>query len=296
MACDDGYAMPLATALRSLAESNKDCWPIEVYLLTDRFDHAFRIRVEQSLPPDSVSMRWIDIDLSQFNDSHTDHYISRTTFARLLVDRQLPANVGRAIYLDGDILVLGSLRELWQTDLQGKCVAAVPDAWIDNALNTRLDHPRLIGVPRVPRYFNAGVILMDLRRWSRDCIGQRSIEYLRSHQGSPYADQDALNAMLADNWLLLPERWNFQHHLSVDVSKLEAKPAIVHFITSAKPWLRQYTNPNEGLFDRYREKTLFSRTIRDKALDLYKTTKRSVRAIVKRQPKPDETRLDLTST
>ena len=65
----------------------------------------------------------------------------------------------RALYLDPDIIVTGSIAELWNTDLSGRAVGAVPIPG-----STR---PALIGMAPDAPYFNAGVMLFDLNAWRR---------------------------------------------------------------------------------------------------------------------------------
>ncbi|MFR4142763.1 MAG: glycosyltransferase [[Clostridium] leptum] len=40
------------------------------------------------------------------------------TFARILIDSLLPKEVKRVLYLDCDILVLGSLKDLWEMEFK----------------------------------------------------------------------------------------------------------------------------------------------------------------------------------
>jgi lipopolysaccharide biosynthesis glycosyltransferase len=96
------------------------------------------------------------------------------------------------------------------------------------------------------------------------------LRFLADHPATPYADQDALNVALDANWVVLADEWNFQGHISTRISRLHQPPAIVHFITGAKPWLREHGTPNEGLYDSYRRKTRFARGATDYVSDLRK--------------------------
>lgn len=264
--------MPLATALRSLADSNERHWPITVYVLTDRFSERGKNEVARSLPARAMQLNWVHVDLEQFQGLETIGHISRMTFARLVLSDLLPASVRRVVYLDGDLLVLRDLKALWHADLGGACVGAVRDAWIDLVLQDRSAHGASApaDIPGVKRYFNAGVLLIDLDRWRADGIGSKALQYLAEHPRTPYADQDALNVALDGNWALVADEWNFQGHISTRISKMQRPPAIVHFITGAKPWMREHGTPNERLWDSYRRKTRFARGATEYASDLRK--------------------------
>ena len=41
LACDQNYAMPLATTLRSLVDSNRRHWPLDITVLSDGFTGLF---------------------------------------------------------------------------------------------------------------------------------------------------------------------------------------------------------------------------------------------------------------
>jgi lipopolysaccharide biosynthesis glycosyltransferase len=272
MACDERYAMPLASALRSIVDSNKCHWPLSVHILTDGFHELTRKRIQESLPKGSVSLYWLHISLDRFANLPTLAYISRMTFARFLLADLLPPEVTRVLYLDSDLLVLGDLGALWASSLETFCAGAVLDYGLDALLKQR--DPKCAGMPLVKSYFNAGVLLINLDLWRHQQIGERAAQYLAEHPDSPFADQDALNAVLDGAWKALAEEWNYQRHLETNISSMTPKlrPAIVHFITAAKPWKREFHTPNELLFDNYRERTQFSRNIGMRVLDSWKTT------------------------
>jgi lipopolysaccharide biosynthesis glycosyltransferase len=121
---------------------------------------------------------------------------------------------------------------------------------------------RLVGVPAVASYFNAGVLLLDLPECRRCGVFDAAVAYLSAHPRSPYADQDALNAAFDGLWLPIDARWNFQNHHVTRVDRMPApeRPSIVHFITGSKPWKPSSASVNAALYDRYRRRTLYRRT------------------------------------
>jgi len=261
LACDEAYAMPLATTLRSIAESNRAHWPLDVRVITDGMSEAARERVRCSLPDGAVQLDWIVVDLAMFRQFDVLGHVSRMTYARLLIPHLLDAGVSRVLYLDTDILVLGELAPLWQADLAGAPVGAVADFHVDADLKSpRPGQPK--GVPRVQNYFNAGVLLLDLAECRRQRVPEQALDYLRANAGTPYSDQDALNVACDGRWTPLAPTWNFQNHHCTRIGRMpEARrPAIVHFITSSKPWKPSSTSVNAGLYDAFRSRTRFRRS------------------------------------
>jgi lipopolysaccharide biosynthesis glycosyltransferase len=260
-ACDEAYAMPLATTLRSIADHNHTHAPLDVHVLTDHYSQPMRRKVVDSVPPGSMHIRWREVDLGLFHSFGLLDHVSRMTYARLQIPHLYAGEVPRLLYLDTDILVLADLSQLWRTDLEGAPLAAVRDYHVDRELKSTLVG-RNVNVPRVPYYFNAGVLLMDPQACLQRGLPPRALAYLRDHADTPYGDQDALNAACDGQWKALDPKWNFQNHHALRIDRLPAaqRPAIVHFITGSKPWKPSSASVNAALYDRYRSRTRFQRS------------------------------------
>ncbi|MCK1607123.1 glycosyltransferase family 8 protein [Bradyrhizobium sp. 166] len=258
--------MPLATTLRSIVDAARSSEPFEFHVLVDGLSERIRRRIFASLPHGSASIRWIEVDLETFRGFSTLSYISKATYARLLIPRIFPDSVSKVLYLDSDVLVLDDLRALLATDLEGNVVGAVLDG-LDSELKTQTLR---LPVPRVQDYFNGGVLLIDLRQWRRAKISEAALEYLKRCPGSPFSDQDALNVACDGLWKRLDSRWNhLAYNEKLDVSELagEHKPSIVHFTTWRKPWRAEASNANAALYDSFRSRTRFPRNSMDKMED-----------------------------
>lgn len=275
---DERYAMPLATTLSSIARSNRRYWPIQVHVLQDGMSERSRQRVLDSLPSNSIALVWHGVDLSSFASLSTLPHISRMTYARFLIDQCLPQSLRRVLYLDTDILVLADLEQLWRADLRGAIIGAVPDRHIDAMLNAHCDI-RTHDVPQVRAYLNAGVMVINLSRWRETRVSERALEYLVRHPATPYADQDALNVACDGEWTPVDERYNFQVHWGIDLARTEcmARPAVVHFVTSQKPWKARSVSINAAFYDAFRDRTAFRRgrieRLRDWTLTQWQRTK-----------------------
>src|SRR5215467_14506120 len=62
-ACHGTYAMPLATTLRSVTEANRRGWPLDITVLADEFPDDTRMKVLESVPKGSISIRWVTANL-----------------------------------------------------------------------------------------------------------------------------------------------------------------------------------------------------------------------------------------
>jgi lipopolysaccharide biosynthesis glycosyltransferase len=85
------------------------------------------------------------------------------------------------------------------------------------------------------------VLLIDSHSWSRERISEQAFELLRRHGVTcRFRDQTALNHLLENRWLQLPQHWNtISRELQWSPEAGWAPdpiPAVLHFFDTAKPW------------------------------------------------------------
>ncbi len=98
-------------------------------------------------------------------------------YARLLLDRLLPPGIERVVYLDCDVMVCQPIEALYDIDMGGHPLAAVFDPF---HLGIKKGHD--IRTKNTPfdtgdRYFNSGVLLIDLPRYAAADIPGRIKAY-----------------------------------------------------------------------------------------------------------------------
>lgn len=278
-ATDRTYCMPLAVTLRSLAETNTS-GQLQCYILAGSLTPEDRRRVEESLPAGALRLTWVDIDLNEISGYRISDHVTTMTYARLLLPRILPPETRRAIYLDCDILVCSDLSYLAEADLGDATIGAVMDP-IDALI--KQDDPKAEGLPRVEKYFNAGVLVIDMERWRHRGVSERAHEYLIGNPETPFWDQDALNVACDGSWVALDEAWNFQRHLTLPLheARRTVAPRIIHYISSTKPWLPWNISDYASQYGRVRERTRFRKSpaerVRDGILALWIRFKHLVR-------------------
>lgn len=182
--------------------------------------------------------------------------LNRTVFLRILLPDFLPPAIRRIVYLDADLLCIGSLESLWQTALDGAILAAVP-----YAPEAAADHCRRLRL-RNSRYFNAGVMLIDTAAWRKARLTQRVLELCRTQpKRLLMLEQDALNCLLADEpaaVAALPPACN--HMLNAFLPR-DAQPAegdvLLHFANEGKPWYHGAAEPIRSLWQSYVQRSLW---------------------------------------
>lgn len=260
-AIDPRYVLPLAVMLRSVAEHMRDDREITCYVIHAGVSQADRERVCETLPQSHFEVRWIAADSSGVRGLPTWGRMPVTTYFKLLVPELLPSSVNRALWLDCDMLVTRDILSLWNAGLEGNAVGAVQDQLVP-FVSSRGGIARWsqMGLHAGTKYFNAGVMLMDLAAWRRDGIARNAMDYLRTNARSVmFWDQEGLNAALAGKWKELPRCWNVNVSLpGWRSAPRDRAPAILHFAGMLKPWEFRTSDPEWSLYNQYLDHTAWA--------------------------------------
>lgn len=95
----------------------------------------------------------------------------------------MPKTVKRVIYLDSDLVVVDDIAELWEIDMEGKALAT-PEYCHANFTKYFTDafwaDPEIASVfqGRNPRYFNTGVMVMEVDKWRKVGYTQKVEEWM----------------------------------------------------------------------------------------------------------------------
>lgn len=251
---NESYAQHGAVCMVSLLENNKDLFFDFVIVSTRRLGSG-----EEKLHRTLRHYNNCTLRIVQFSEAASGmlplriHY-SVETYTRMWVSEFFPAEVERVLYLDGDMVAVASIRELWDTSLGDAILGAVTIPG-----STRCAH---LGLPEKFGYFQSGVLLIDLKRWRGEAVFTRCIDWIgHHHEKIVDADQDVLNACLYDRRHAVPFVWNviapfyFNYHaLGISDSELQAvrrNARIIHFNGANKPWFYLNRHPRRSEYWKY---------------------------------------------
>ena len=288
---DDAYAMPLAVTLASASIHLDEDRMLEIYVVDAGIETDNKQRIVRSLDPALVSVTWVPHAGARLAGLPVWGRMSIHTYERILAADLLPAIHKKVIWLDSDLVVRADLTKLWELKMSGWTLLAAQDMLapiVSSPLG--LKEYSALGFQGHEKYFNAGVMVIDLDRWRKDRIAEKVIGYLRQHRGNVLLwDQDGLNAVLRGQWRELDLRWN--HNAAVcgrpffDAGHLDPAayrnaledPWIVHFNGVLKPWLYRIHSPAHALYFEYLDKTAWAgwrprRTLTGALLEKYESS------------------------
>lgn len=263
---DGNYVKYCAVMLTSLLENNRDS-AIHVHVISSGLgdtDMATLSDIVKGKYGQTLSFHFPPASLLEDCRVADGSYISVATYYRVFLGSILPEDVSKVIYLDCDLVVNGSIKEFWNTDISDVSLGCVEDMW-----SGRPESYRRLSYSSEYSYFNAGVLLVNLDRLRKTGFDARAMEYLRENsERLVLYDQDLLNALLHDDKKFVPYRWNVQDGFlrrrraermpAESVSGLEKEllnPVIIHYTGSKKPWHYKSVHPWKNLYFRYLDMT-----------------------------------------
>ena len=133
----------------------------------------------------------------------------------------------RYIYMDADTMCVGSLSDLWHTDMQGAAMGAVSET--PDTIAYRAGYLKL----KSGKYFNDGVMLVDVNQWEKQKITEKAFSY----QNEPRKrflgqSQDVLNLVFDGTNYFLPRQYNKYGGVYHDTGD----SIILHWTGRRKPW------------------------------------------------------------
>ncbi|QGM81272.1 glycosyltransferase family 8 protein [Otariodibacter oris] len=252
---DNNYAKFLLVTIKSII--NKNNHKINFYIFDFGIDKKNKEKIKK-LENSNYKINFIPIKKSDFNDfPKTIEYISLATYARLYSTKYLPPDIDKILYLDIDIIVLGDLMPLWKTDINEFHIAACIDSFIEYKTN---NYKKLIGLTEKDYYFNAGVLLINLKKWRTEDISQQSINWLKKYKNIiKYQDQDILNGIFMEKVYYLDCRFNsmptllsrIKNNKNLHPLEKNTMPIVIsHFCGPIKQWDKNSTQIHSEIYEK----------------------------------------------
>jgi len=264
--CDDNFVWLAGISIISICETNRELEQIDFYLLGDNISETNKQKMEDIVRPYERSFTLINVPILDVPDELTSIRWPRSAYIRLFAGLLLPQEVNRALYLDCDIIINGSLKAL-DGILLDYTMTGVKDCISST-------YKENIGLDKNARYINAGVILMNIAKLREMNMKQCITDFFSQYSKKMFfADQDVLNGIFKGKVGILNPKYDVMtilyaysyrellclrkptnYYDEEDYEKAKSAPVIIHFttnMTQIRPWIKGSKHPYAFLFDRY---------------------------------------------
>jgi lipopolysaccharide biosynthesis glycosyltransferase len=233
-ACDRNYIPHLTVAIKSIVLNASKDNTYNLYVLESNLDIEYKYQLEKHLT-ENFKLFFVDVakekDILDGKISLRDYYTC-ATYYRLFIPL-LFEDMDKCLYLDSDIVVLDDIAKLYNFNLGDNLVGACMDEVLSLNPVFKEYADRFVGVHHM-RYFNAGILLMNLKEFRKQNIFDKFIKLMRRKSFPVAQDQDYLNVLCKNQVRTLPLAWNKTPINQFYFNNKHVK--IAHFKMSYKPW------------------------------------------------------------
>ena len=219
---NDLFFPPLGAEITSILETNKDI-AFNFYVFVDSCAETNKVNLQKTAEKYKCNIRLYIMDMSIFQDFHIKvKRFSRVTYIRIVMPWILRHYTDRYLYLDSDMICVGSLRLFLDTDLGDKAIGALTYPTPDRVAFLKM---------KQDVYFSDGLMWINVVEW----IKQKVTEQVFSYQGADPRrfkgqTQDLLNLVMEGNIKPMPHLF---HHMDKDFS---VQGILIHYSGRDKPW------------------------------------------------------------
>ena len=252
LAGDKSYFLHLSACVNSILSNTRNHNRLELLILDGGLLADQKNFLREMAKKFTVEINFEDKVAIQYKDFPVNRRIATSpTYYRISLAEIIPRRVPYALYLDSDTIVEEDVFELLQHANQKQFAV-----WAVEDISASRAH-QLLGIKK-SKYFNAGVMLINLDYWRKNNVGEQIRDYkLQNPEKILGNDGGAINAILCDSWGRLPPKWNQQSGLyknkfrrpgrlqysTNEINDALRRPAIIHYVGARKPWLPGCPHP-----------------------------------------------------
>lgn len=242
---DENYIPYLNVMLTSLLHSNPDCF-FDVYLLHTSI-HKRDIFATSKILETSGKLIMVKAKDIGLDDAPTTSRYPKEIYYRIFASKYLPQTLDRVLYLDPDIIVNGSVKELYNLPMDEYYFAAASHT---GTIMTTINSIRLDMDDNSP-YINSGVMLMNLKLLRKEQNFDDVFRFIEKRKNTLILpDQDIISSLYGSKIYALDTfRYNMTETLykrhspfekDLDLDWVRKHSIIIHYCGRNKPWKDTY--------------------------------------------------------
>ncbi|OCG07690.1 hypothetical protein A9G13_05605 [Gilliamella sp. wkB178] len=241
---DKNFFLGCGVSITSILLNNLNC-NISFHIFTSYISEDFQNKLKQITDEYRTCITIYLVDDNFISNLPTTKNWTIATYFRFIIADYFYNKIDKILYLDADIICKGSLQKLFTLSFDNNIIYAVEDKdpiwWKKCAI--RLNEKKLLS-----GYFNAGFLLIDLKKWENFKVNDKALKLLVDENLSKsftHLDQDVLNLILHGEVKYLDKKYNQQVNINYEL-KYKANSScyfpvtdetiLIHYIGPTKPW------------------------------------------------------------
>jgi len=258
--------MPTSVAITSLIANKKSDSIYNIYIIADNISEK-SINIFKNIKYTNVHINIINISDTEHIKLHplgkTKNDVTTAALLKFKIPNMLNHH-SKVLYLDGDVIVLSDISELFNTNVENYYACVIRDT--PQIMYKKRSHGEQFG----NSYFNSGVMVLNLAKMRDNNISKKLIDEKAKSQDISLMDQDVFNIVLKGHVKYIPLKynvcysllaWNTQRYTMktlndifatnyLDLNDILKDTIILHFASPYKPW-KYYDIPLGDLWLQY---------------------------------------------
>ena len=174
---DTNYVEQFSVSVASVLKNASDNDNIKLYILDGGLSKKDKTNIEILKNIKNFSVEYLKIDKKEFANcpilskksaKHKNYHVTLPTYFRFKLP-DLLKNLDKVLYLDCDVIVRTSLKELYEIPFEDNAVLMIKD------VESKKEAKRL----DIKNYFNAGVMLINLDYWRKNNVSTTLAKIIR---------------------------------------------------------------------------------------------------------------------
>lgn len=251
---DSRYSVPTSVVMYSAIKNKCPNSIYNFYIITENTtqnDDEFMLRLKK-LAPDTVNINLIPRKEPDLPFENMQRFLQYKVGMHKIYLPEILRNIDKVIYMDGDVIVLKDLQNLFNIDVENVYASVAKDGIFYRFPKEMKE----MGFDKRGFYFNSGVMLHNLALQRKDNIVEKLVDYVKNNEDF-YGDQDVLNIVFQDKLKLMSYKYNcistffeaddlnflsqyFGEELPKDTFYIYENSTIIHY-AGDKPWFDNYS-------------------------------------------------------
>jgi lipopolysaccharide biosynthesis glycosyltransferase len=270
--CDKNYYDYAKVTIYSLVDCISPDKTYDIVLISDSEELDINLDL-----PKNVSLRVFPMEPPSGVTFYESVHLTKVAYYRLFIPK-IFKEYSRVLYLDGDLVILQNIDEIFRTEFQEnevigcikefhfwELIKKKPEGMPKQFKKIHEYYKEILGLTNSDPYINSGVLLFDIQKCLDFGFVEKSLELIEKN---PFPDkyfhchdQDVINCICKGRMHFFSNRYNFlsvfvsqysidikYYRKKIDPKEVQAliedskKVKILHFASYVKPWKKPYVD------------------------------------------------------